>query len=91
MPDRNIQSYHLACKLAPWSCTVNNHVEFVFCSIVRLKSFYLLVFYDNLCYLHAGLHYAAVLLELLCICVGDHRSVKVSVVRRIACAKNVVR
>ena len=90
MPDRHVHAYHLAGKFAPWAGTVHNIVKFIILAVVCLKAFYFIALFQNFRHLYAGLDNSAVFLHLLCVGVGDHGSVKVSVILCVACAQDIV-
>ena len=89
MPDRHVKPYHIACKFAPWSGTVYNIVKFIGLSFICLKTFDFVVLYQNFRYFYTSLNGSAILLHFLCISIGDHRSVKISIVLCIACSQDV--
>ena len=89
MPDWYVQSNHFSCNFAPWTCTVNNYIKLILCSIVSCKTFYFVIYDLNICNFHACLYSYAIFLSFFHICIGNHCSIKISVILCISCSKNI--
>ena len=90
VPDRHIETDHLAGEAAPGARAVHDHIEVVAHTVSRLERNSRIAFTGDLGHLYSGLDDTAVGLHFLCEGIGDHRAVKVAVILGISCAEDIV-